>query len=362
MMQLEQQITELELELPRRATDYEYAAWQVKDQLRQARGIETKLSLNQPSTEETRQLQHRVAQIRVFLEQVRSIQSDIFKEKESVNRLHRYRGNFAPAWTTEMKSAQKNDNVWSSGITASTKNDHVRSTAPQSIQPKSPPAFAPTVKLSPTSSPSDTEDHGYIEPPFNENDKSPKNPPLSTMPSLPEPLFDKSASSIKPPISGGPSEPISYNLDVYPKLSGRLFHTAVSDDQSLSPSTPVRDDPGYPEARENFEMNPPTSVSSPQTWKQALHTTDQESSKGYAKGQFPGQIIESEDMPMSNRPPIHPKPKVAPRGTADPQIITPDYYADDSASRGFGIDPKFSSLKVIQSGYTKKRIDLFEAL
>lgn len=75
MMQLEQQITELELELPRRATDYEYAAWQVKDQLRQARGIETKLSLNQPSTDETRQLQHRVAQIRVFLEQVRSLQS-----------------------------------------------------------------------------------------------------------------------------------------------------------------------------------------------------------------------------------------------------------------------------------------------
>ena len=70
MLKLEQQITELELELPRRATDYEYAAWQVKDQLRQARGIETKLSLNIPSTEETRQLQHRVAQIRVFLEQV----------------------------------------------------------------------------------------------------------------------------------------------------------------------------------------------------------------------------------------------------------------------------------------------------
>ena len=69
-MKLEQQIIELELELPRRATDYEYAAWQVKDQLRQARGIETRLSLNVPSTEETRQLQHRVAQIRVFLEQV----------------------------------------------------------------------------------------------------------------------------------------------------------------------------------------------------------------------------------------------------------------------------------------------------
>lgn len=79
-------------------------------------------------------------------------------------------------------------------------------------------------------------------------------------------------------------------------------------------------------------------------------------------GQLPGQIIESEDMPMSNRPPIYPKPKVAPRGTADPQIITPDYYADSPASGGFGIDPKFSSLKVIQSGYTKKRIDLFEAL
>ncbi|VUZ49874.1 unnamed protein product [Hymenolepis diminuta] len=244
MMQLEQQITELELELPRRATDYEYAAWQVKDQLRQARGIETKLSLNQPSTDETRQLQHRVAQIRVFLEQ------DIFKEKESVNRLHRYRGNFAiriggtlishsegyssdidsesesrnaPTWTTGMKSARKNDDVWSSGITASTKNDHVRSTAPQSIQPKSPPTFNPTVTLTSTSSPSDTEDHSYIEPPYNENDKSPKNPPLSTMPSLPEPLLGKNTGPIKPPISGSPSKPISYNLDVYPKLPGLVF-------------------------------------------------------------------------------------------------------------------------------------------
>ncbi|VDL62943.1 unnamed protein product [Hymenolepis diminuta] len=313
MMQLEQQITELELELPRRATDYEYAAWQVKDQLRQARGIETKLSLNQPSTDETRQLQHRVAQIRVFLEQ------DIFKEK-------------------------------------------VRSTAPQSIQPKSPPTFNPTVTLTSTSSPSDTEDHSYIEPPYNENDKSPKNPPLSTMPSLPEPLLGKNTGPIKPPISGSPSKPISYNLDVYPKLPGRLFHTPVPDNQSLSPSIPVRDDPGYPESRGNFEMDPPASVSSPQTWKRALHPTDQGSSKGYAKGQLSGQIIESEDMPTSNRPPIHPKPKVAPRGTADPQIITPDYYADSPASGGFGIDPKFSSLKVIQSGYTKKRIDLFEAL
>ncbi len=69
LYELEQRITELELELPRRATDYEYAAWQVKDQLRQARGIEAKLGFNTPSTEDTRRLQHRVAQIRVFLEQ-----------------------------------------------------------------------------------------------------------------------------------------------------------------------------------------------------------------------------------------------------------------------------------------------------
>lgn len=73
LLNLEQQITELELELPRQATDYEYAAWQVKDQLRQARGIEAKISLNVPPTDETRQLQHRVAQIRVFLEQVSCI-------------------------------------------------------------------------------------------------------------------------------------------------------------------------------------------------------------------------------------------------------------------------------------------------
>lgn len=70
LFELEQHVTELELELPRRATDFEYASWQVKDQLRQTRGIEAKLALNTPSTEETRHLQHRVAQMRVFLEQV----------------------------------------------------------------------------------------------------------------------------------------------------------------------------------------------------------------------------------------------------------------------------------------------------
>uniref|UniRef100_A0A0R3TZJ9 NADH-quinone oxidoreductase subunit B n=1 Tax=Rodentolepis nana TaxID=102285 RepID=A0A0R3TZJ9_RODNA len=37
---------------------------------------------------------------------------------------------------------------------------------------------------------------------------------------------------------------------------------------------------------------------------------------------------ESQDTGMFNRPPIHPKPKVAPGGTADPRIITPDYYTD----------------------------------
>lgn len=71
-------------------------------------------------------------------------------------------------------------------------------------------------------------------------------------------------------------------------------------------------------------------------------------------------MIESEDAQMAYRPPVQPKPKVAPRGTLDPRMVTPDYYADAAGSQG--VDPKFSSLKVIQSGYTKKRVDLFEAL
>lgn len=63
----------MELELPRRSTDFEYTVWQVKDQLRQTRGIEAKLALNRPSTDDTRRLQYRVAQMRVFLEQVGSL-------------------------------------------------------------------------------------------------------------------------------------------------------------------------------------------------------------------------------------------------------------------------------------------------
>ena len=73
LFELDQQITEMELELPRRSTDFEYTVWQVKDQLRQTRGIEAKLALNRPSTDDTRRLQYRVAQMRVFLEQVGSL-------------------------------------------------------------------------------------------------------------------------------------------------------------------------------------------------------------------------------------------------------------------------------------------------
>lgn len=73
-------------------------------------------------------------------------------------------------------------------------------------------------------------------------------------------------------------------------------------------------------------------------------------------------MIESEDIQLAYRPPIQPKPRVAPRGTVDPQIVEPDFYADSPGTRAPGQDPKFSSIKYIQSGYTKKRIDLFEAL
>ena len=73
-------------------------------------------------------------------------------------------------------------------------------------------------------------------------------------------------------------------------------------------------------------------------------------------------MIDSEDVQLAYRPPVQPKPKVAPRGTVDPKIVTPDYYANVNGSPAIDQDPKFASLKVIQSGYTKKRVDLFEAL
>ncbi len=75
-----------------------------------------------------------------------------------------------------------------------------------------------------------------------------------------------------------------------------------------------------------------------------------------------GQVIEPDAAPMSFRPPVQPKPKVAPRTAADPRMVTPDHYADADAARAAGDDLKFSSLKVIQSGFAKKRVDLFEAL
>ncbi|VDN96347.1 unnamed protein product [Rodentolepis nana] len=350
LMQLEQQITELELELPRRATDYEYAAWQVKDQLRQSRGIETKLSLNQPSTEDTRQLQHRVAQIRVFLEQ------DFFKEKEPLNRLHRYRGNFAIRIGGTLLGRS---NGYSSDIDSESENTNVKSTAPQSVQPKHLSSFVPSVTSSPVSSPSDTEDRSHVEHSFKGTGKSPKDPPLSTMPSLPPPLSPEGSSPLKPPINSSPPKPINYNQDAYPKLPENSIPTFVSDDQSLSTSIPIRGNPGYPQFREGLQFDPPTPASTSQTWKSVLSPTNQDSFRGYAKGRLSAANNESQDKGMFNRPPIHPKPKVAPRGTADPRIITPDYYTDRPSS---DIDPKFTSLKFIQSGYTKKRVDLFEAL
>lgn len=73
-------------------------------------------------------------------------------------------------------------------------------------------------------------------------------------------------------------------------------------------------------------------------------------------------MVEPDSVQFAYRPPVQPKPKVAPRGTADPRMVVPDYYAGAEASRASGQDPKFSTLKIIQSGYTKKRVDLFEAL
>ncbi|KAL7056945.1 hypothetical protein AAHC03_019002 [Spirometra sp. Aus1] len=89
LAEIERVLTELELELPRRATGFEYAPWQVKDHQRQAKALEAKLNLNIPSTGETRKMLRRVADIIVFLGQ------DFFNTKEDdIDRPHRYRGNF----------------------------------------------------------------------------------------------------------------------------------------------------------------------------------------------------------------------------------------------------------------------------
>uniref|UniRef100_A0A183TCM2 FERM domain-containing protein n=1 Tax=Schistocephalus solidus TaxID=70667 RepID=A0A183TCM2_SCHSO len=70
LAEIERLLTELELELPHRATGFEYAPWQVKDHQRQAKALEVKLNLSIPSTEETRKMLRRVADIIVFLGQV----------------------------------------------------------------------------------------------------------------------------------------------------------------------------------------------------------------------------------------------------------------------------------------------------
>lgn len=55
-------------------------------------------------------------------------------------------------------------------------------------------------------------------------------------------------------------------------------------DHSLSTSMPIQGDPGYPESRGSFEMDPPASVSAAQMWKQSLRPSSQGSSKLNTKG------------------------------------------------------------------------------
>ncbi|CDS37877.1 ezrin [Echinococcus multilocularis] len=405
LLALEQQITELELELPRRATNYEYAAWQVKDQLRQARGIEIKLSLNVPSTDETRLLQHRVAQIRVFLEQ------DFFKEKEPTDRPHRYRGNFAiriggtltsrsddycsdidsgserndvPPWTLSAKPLKKDDHAsvpkWNSSSKPSQKggqgsvpgwnasiisqqDGQVKTTPSQPRQQPLPqPSAAQNATPNSVTSSSETEGHGYVEHPYPSGNKQQLDPPQSTMPDLPESLLLNHMNQPKSFTSDASKKPATYNPDAYPKFPDRPMNPLAPTQPPLKSTGSIQSGPGYPDARGSEEMDPPGSATSPNVWKHVLRTPGQDPSDQLARGRIHGQLVEPEDVQLAYRPPIQPKPKVAPRGTADPRMVLPDYYAGVEASRGPGQDPKFSSLKVIQSGYTKKRVDLFEAL
>ncbi|VDD82353.1 unnamed protein product, partial [Mesocestoides corti] len=335
LTKLEQQITELELELPRQATGFEYAAWQVKDQLRQARGIEVKLSLNAPSTEETRRLQHRVAQIRVFLEQ------DIFKEKAI-----RIGGAFSDrldGYTSDIDSGPEFSSV-------------VRVAPPQ-------PAAPQRAQLNSGSSSSDNEDHGYVDHPISLSRGSKADPPVSSMPPLPKaPAGTNQRHSQHTPLDASSTRQTdnlnttpSFNPDTYPKLPDRYQHTLDADEPSRTMTTTFTNDgPGYPEARGSEEMDPPASVSSPDVWKHVLRTSGQDANSPYTRGRMHGQVIEPETNQLAYRPPVQPKPKVAPRATADPQMVIPEPYTGGSATSAAGQDLKFSSLKVTQTGFAKK--------
>ncbi|VDK41009.1 unnamed protein product [Taenia asiatica] len=425
LLNLEQQITELELELPRRATNYEYASWQVKDQLRQARGIEVKLSLNVPSTDETRLLQHRVAQIRVFLEQ------DFFKEKEPTDRPHRYRGNFAirvggtlanrsddyssdvesgsegnggalkqsldcflltncfahsfsyctyisgpylylsfldsvPKWNSSFKSSQKSNQdsvpVGNASI-VSQQDDQVKTTPSQPRQEPLPQSsIAQNATPNSVASSSETEGHGYVEHPYPSDHKKQSDPPISTMPKLPEPLIPNSLGQPKLSTDDVPKKPATYNPEAYPKFPDHSRNPLTPVQEASTPTGPIYGESGYPEGRGSWEMDPPDSVSSPNAWKHVLRAPEQDPTNQFARGRIHGQLIESDDVQMAYRPPVQPKPKVAPRGTVDPKTVVPDYYNGVEPFRGPGQDPKFPTLRIIQSGYTKKRVDLFEAL
>ncbi|KAL5971777.1 Moesin [Taenia solium] len=425
LLNLEQQITELELELPRRATNYEYASWQVKDQLRQARGIEVKLSLNVPSTDETRLLQHRVAQIRVFLEQLEDcgrlemppqarvcleqmqnvlesslrqlerilLQSCVenarkaptksapvahipFSFFEPTDRLHRYRGNFAirvggtltnrsDDYSSDVDSGSERNGgsvpVWNASI-VSQQDDQVKTTPSQPRQEPLPQSsIAQNATPNSVVSSSETEGHGYVEHPYPSDHKKRSDPSISTMPKLPESL-PNSLGQPKLSTDDVPKKPATYNPEAYPKFPDRPRNPLTPVQETPTPAGAIYGESGYPEGRGSWEMDPPDSVSSSNVWKHVLRAPGQDPTDQFARGRIHGQLIEPDDVQMAYRPPVQPKPKVAPRVTADPKMVVPDYYNGVEPFRGPGQDPKFSTLKIIQSGYTKKRVDLFEAL
>ena len=142
--------------------------------------------------------------------------------------------------------------------------------------------------------------------------------------------------------------------------------------------------------RGSESVEPPASVTSPGVWQHALRIPSQDQTDSITRGILPsynllvdgilggfnvicvyyrlvigrqhGQVLEPQDVPQIYRPPVQPKPKVALRAQGDPHIVTPDNYGDGNNAGAAGDNLKFSSLKGIQSGFAKKRVDLFEAL
>uniref|UniRef100_A0A0X3Q2N4 Radixin n=1 Tax=Schistocephalus solidus TaxID=70667 RepID=A0A0X3Q2N4_SCHSO len=341
LAEIERLLTELELELPHRATGFEYAPWQVKDHQRQAKALEVKLNLSIPSTEETRKMLRRVADIIVFLGQ------DFFNAKEDdIDRPHRYRGNFAIRIGGPASSRM--DGYTSDVDSGTTCFSGFREWQTSSQKPK----IAGTSPISwPGRSPDSKKVESHFEGPQQSEisrvvEKTKESeftaPPAPTPESVPE--FEASMSPRRklqdPSLSTTPISPTT--METFPAATA---DTANGEETPMPPTWTTDEETPVP----------------PSQWPHSLKPATQDFRSSYSSGRKHGQILsKDESMPLPYRPPVQPKPKVQPRSVAAPQTVQP--YAENTDFADRRNDLKFSSINKIQKGLTKKRVDLFEAL